>query len=385
MEKDPNTSTSSPETEAIHPDEDDIIEMPNHSTAQHDLEEGNPSSGKRMISNTEPKGIMERLVAPIEERWSIKMLTRIWQPRLEFIVRLMLVATFFDDSLRTATHLTQHIKQVGEQGCLSLLGAKSPLTEILALFFLGIGLLAQFLGSLCLLANRQPDFSTKALIGWTIAQPVLYGQLSNVEFITESLSLLGGLLLLRAHLVFDKATRDVGARTQLMGRLLLPSVYLYYAWIFIYYEFTDEETVSLLMYVSELSKSAVNAVVIAGFVVASTLLFFGLKSRIVAILLAVVNLLFISYLHPFFCYIWLENGKWKYDEVNMPMPQVALPTGMSTTELSYSPAEMYDLHRYYFFLGLSTSGALLLLAQFGPGEIAVQKGEVLLPVVRARD
>ena len=47
---------------------------------------------------------------------------------------------------------------------------------------------------------------------------------------------------------------------------------------------------------------------------------------------------------------------------------------------------IFDLHRYYFFQGLSTSGALLLLAQFGPGEIAVQEDEVLLgDVQKARD
>jgi uncharacterized membrane protein YphA (DoxX/SURF4 family) len=45
-----------------------------------------------------------------------------------------------------------------------------------------------------------------------------------------------------------------------------------------------------------------------------------------------------------------------------------------------------DLHQYYFFQGLSTSGALLLLAQFGPGEIAVEEDEMLLgDVQKARD
>ena len=52
----------------------------------------------------------------------------------------------------------------------------------------------------------------------------------------------------------------------------------------------------------------------------------------------------------------------------------------------FEPWLMLDLHRYYFFHGLSTSGALLLLAQFGPGKIAVEEDEVLLgDVQRARD
>ena len=63
------------------------------------------------------------------------------------------------------------------------------------------------------------------------------------------------------------------------------------------------------------------------------------------------------------------------------MPHVALRDEQQPTS-----EEIFELHRYYFFQGLSTSGALLLLAQFGPGEIAVEEDEVLLgDVQRARD
>jgi uncharacterized membrane protein YphA (DoxX/SURF4 family) len=359
---------------------DDFVEMQNL-IAQNDLEGGHRAP--RAISvPKKSKGFLERLVQPIEERYSMKMLTRVWGPRLEFVVRLMLVATFLDDSLRTATHFLEHVQQVSEQGCLSSLGAMSP---DFAKFALGMGLFAQSAGAFCLLALREPDLATKALIAWMIAQPMLYGQLSNFEFVTESLSLIGGLLLLRAHLVYDKASHGVGARTQLLGRLLLPAMYMYYAWIFIFYDFTPEETSSIGMYISSLSKSCVHTAVIVGFLIGCALLFFGLKSRFVALLLAFFNLAFVTYLHPFFRYIYIEGGEWKYDEISMPMPQVAVRTDVSPGEFVVDPAEIYDLHRYYFFMGLSTSGALLLLAQFGPGEIAVQKGEVLLPVTRALD
>jgi uncharacterized membrane protein YphA (DoxX/SURF4 family) len=370
---------------------DDTVEMQNLLHAQTDLEEGNRAGREsaRMITGSKKpkKGLLQRLVQPIEERWSLKMLTRVWGPRVEFVVRLMLVATFLDDSLRTATNFFGHIKQVSEQGWLSGLAATSQnLAIIIATVALGIGVVAQLVGSACLLASRHPDGSTRALIGWTIAQPMLYGQLSNVEFVTESISLLGGLLLLRSHLVFDQGRNDSGALTQLLGRLMLPVMYLYYAWIFIFYDFTPEETSSIAQYISSLSKSVVDTAVIVGIVIGTALLFFGLKSRIVSLLLALVNLCFVTYLHPFFTYISLQGGEWKYDEVNMSMPQVALPKDISSTmDLVYDPAEIYDLHRYYFFLGLSTSGALLLLTQFGPGEIAVQKNEVILPVVRAAD
>eukprot|EP00531_Pseudo-nitzschia_arenysensis_P020657 CAMPEP_0116123110 /NCGR_PEP_ID=MMETSP0329-20121206/4571_1 /TAXON_ID=697910 /ORGANISM="Pseudo-nitzschia arenysensis, Strain B593" /LENGTH=162 /DNA_ID=CAMNT_0003616999 /DNA_START=418 /DNA_END=906 /DNA_ORIENTATION=- len=162
-------------------------------------------------------------------------------------------------------------------------------------------------------------------------------------------------------------------------------MYFYYAWLFIYYDFSNEETSDYLAFFASLSKSVVDTMVIVAMIVGSVLLFFGLKSRAVAFLLAFVNLGFVTYLHPFFRYISFEDGQWKYDELNMPSPQVALAKDISQEDLLYDPAQVYDLHRYYFFLGLSTSGALLLLAQFGPGEIAVQKTEVLLPVVRAKD
>ena len=61
------------------------------------------------------------------------------------------------------------------------------------------------------------------------------------------------------------------------------------------------------------------------------------------------------------------------------MPTMALPKGISQRDdRTFEPWQLLDLHRYYFFHGLSTAGALLLLAQFGPGEIAVEEDEVLI-------
>lgn len=86
----------------------------------------------------------------------------------------------------------------------------------------------------------QTDRSTKVLVGWAIAQPFLYGQLSNFKFVAESLSIVGGLLLLRAHLV--ASSEGVGARIQLVGRLLIPAMYVYYAGQFLFSAFTYDET-----------------------------------------------------------------------------------------------------------------------------------------------
>ena len=140
------------------------------------------------------------------------------------------------------------------------------------------------------------------------------------------------------------------------------------------------------MFAQSLSLSLVNAAVLVGLVLGCALVAVGLKSRTVALSLALVNLAFVFYQHPFFRFVWREGGDWTYDEAAMrkAMPSVALPTDVSPGD--FEAWQIYDLHRYYFFQGLSASGALMLLAQFGPGEIAVQEDEVLLPVVqRATD
>eukprot|EP00588_Corethron_pennatum_P018024 CAMPEP_0194305210 /NCGR_PEP_ID=MMETSP0171-20130528/2700_1 /TAXON_ID=218684 /ORGANISM="Corethron pennatum, Strain L29A3" /LENGTH=343 /DNA_ID=CAMNT_0039056673 /DNA_START=54 /DNA_END=1085 /DNA_ORIENTATION=+ len=306
-----------------------------------------------------PKDDIQRVKRPLGERVNVKQLMRVWGPRLDFVVRLMLVSTFLDDSLRTATQFSALAKEVG------------AVTLVL-------GLLAELLGSLCLLALVWPNGATSTLIGWAIAQPVLYGQLSNVELVAGSISVVGGLLMLRAHLVPEQSRYGAGAYTQLFGRLLLPAVYLYRAWLFLYSMITLDETNSFAMYLSSLSMFAVKTAMLVGLVIASMLVAAGLRSRIIALLFALLNITFVCYQHPFFRFVRHEDGEWKYEDV-MWMPTVVLST--DTSVVDFEPWQIYDLHKYYFFLGLSTSGALLVLAQFGPGDISVQKNEVVLPVV----
>mmetsp|Transcript_30902 Transcript_30902/g.46852 ORF Transcript_30902/g.46852 Transcript_30902/m.46852 type:complete len:269 (-) Transcript_30902:61-867(-) len=173
------------------------------------------------------------------------------------------------------------------------------------------------------------------------------------------------------------------ARVQLLGRLLLPAMHLYYAGRFLFSALALNKTTSLATYVSSLSMFVVRAVALVAFAIGSAFIAAGLKSRLDASLLALVNIGCVFHQHPFVRFVRFENGKWEYDE-DMAMPRVALPTDISPDD--FYLRQVYDLHRYYFFLGLSTSGALLLLAQFGPGKIAVHKDEVLLPVAaRAQD
>lgn len=348
---------------------------------ENDLEQGVPfvkTSGAK-----KSEGLSQKILQPLDQWCNVKLLMRTWGPRLEFVVRLMLVSTFFDDSFRMAMNLPDHIKQVGENGYLTRWFAEgSPeLANFFAAFMLGIGLLAQFIGSVSLLALFQPDIVTKMLIGWTIMQPVLYAQLSNSEFVGESISLIGGLFMLRAHLVYEHTRSGTGAKTQLLGRLLLPTMYMYYSGKYLHSAFTLDETSGVGNYISSLSMFVIYTAMLLVLVIGCILVAAGLQSRIIALVLAIVNISFVFYQHPFFRFLYYEGGEWKVKD-NIWLLDVALPTDTSVAD--FDIWQIYDLHRYYFFLGLSTSGALLLLVQFGPGQIAVQKDEKMLPV-RAQD
>jgi len=372
-----NTPTDKPTTQSSD-DTNEYIQMQPLLSVYGDIEQAGSKPTPTKAGAKAPTGLLERFLHTLDERYRLRTLILVWGPRLEFVVRLMLVATFLDDSLRTAVHFPSHMKQVGADGCLKWLVSSSPaLVGVIATIVLGVGLLAQSLGSYGLLALRHCDLATKALIGWTIVQPVLYMQYSNIEFVTESISLVGGLLLLRAHLCAEP-------QTQLIGRLLLPTMYLYYAGSFLFSAFTYDETNSVGAYMASLSIFVVTGLVLLALVIGCMLVATGLKSRLVALLLALFNLGYVCYQHPFFLFVWWSGGEWKYDESKMEMPNVALADGMLIAD--FDNAQIYDLHKYYFFLGLSTSGGLLLLVQFGPGAVAVQKNEVLLPVVtRAQD
>ena len=354
--------------------------------------------------NAHHNGFLLRCLKRLDERTSVKLLLSVWGPRLEFLVRLILVTTFLDDSLRAATHFSDHTHQIGQNGYLKALADASPeIVGLLAMAALSIGLLAQSLGSICLLALIQTDRAIVALTGWTVAQPFLYAQLANGEFVARSLSLVGGLLIMRAHLA-ERSMRHARhfplggglpcaseasgvapelsiARTQLLGRLLLVALYLYHAALLLVDNLpADAGNHSLSMFL-------IHFAVLGGLVLALGLVAAGLKSRTVALSLALVNFILVCYQHSFFRFVSRENGEWKVDEVEMRKSVKGF--GLPDEQLSpkdFEPWDIFDLHRYYFFQGLSTSGALLLLAQFGPGELAVEEDEELLgDVGRVRD
>ena len=87
--------------------------------------------------------------------------------------------------------------------------------------------------------------------------------------------------------------------TQLLGRLLLPSVYLYRA-LTLLGSLADARYRKELSY----SMSAVDTAVAIGLVLGCALVAAGLKSRTIALSLSLLTLVLMLYLHPFFRYAW---------------------------------------------------------------------------------
>lgn len=310
-----------------------------------------PPSG----SSSAPLGFLLR---PLEKRTNVKMLLRRWRPRLFLLSRLMLVSTFLDDSLRTVFNFSALASQISDVSSLD------PFVATLLLF---LGLAVQLLGAVGLLVDRHPAPASLSLIAWTSLQPFLYGQQHNPTLLSEALTLVGGLLLLRAVLVPASSPR-----LRLLGRLLLPATYVWSAGSLGYRAFALEETGGLASYLGSLSAFAFRASALAALALGSGLVACGLRSRAVALVLALLAAGTAVIQHPFFLYT--EAAGYQGD---VPIPDVALPEGTGAGDLT--PGQLFDLHRYYFFLGISSAGAFLLLAQAGPGEHAVQKDEMLLP------
>jgi len=305
----------------------------------------------------------------LEERWRVQVIK--WGPQIDFVVRFMLVASFLDDSVRTAMHPSELAQQVLQLGFLNRLPKFLPL-ESLAAGLLLLGLIAQTAGTMGVLSLKQTDVSTKALLGWTIAQPVLYGQLfSNAEFLAGSVSLAGGLLILRAHFVDSPNA----AKTQLIGRGLLPFVWLYYAGVFFAKAIGYEETNDMGEYALAVTRFVGCIVLLVLLVASSFLVSRGLRSRLVAFLLALANLGLVCYRHPFFAYLEFKIGYWGYWQVKSSI-RVNNPTVHYADGVLMDDWQIWGLHKYYFLIGLSTSGALLLLAQHGSGESAVSKNDI---------
>jgi len=246
---------------------------------------------------------------------------------------LLLTLTFVEDGLRVITSWSDQMDYMRHFMHMSWwFGA----------LCLVVSALTQLSCSAVILSGKSPSLVRNAcygLLAFIVTQPVLYGQLTNTDFVCRSITLAGGLLMFLWS-VNDRQQRgqylgmlqggaaDARAdKLQLSGRMLMA--------ILFFFQSLFSEHGGLHAVIRNPSAFAViSSLLLLGL---SLLVCIGYKTVQSAAALAAVLTIWNMLMHPF----WSEKG-WEA-----------------------------DLHRYYFFQTLSIIGGLVLLAVHGPGGLSI--------------
>mmetsp|Transcript_64 Transcript_64/g.174 ORF Transcript_64/g.174 Transcript_64/m.174 type:complete len:293 (+) Transcript_64:57-935(+) len=284
------------------------------------------------------KRFMSDLKDVIEDQLERNLSPKKLKRYLEVVGPFLLVLTNAEDALRVLMRWSEQLQYMKLQMKWG--------TYVSALILL-LSALVQAVGSVGVITRVQLKANCCLLLGFTVVQPVLYGQLTDVDFVFRSLTQVGGLLLLLRH--EDTLGRGAkrgnsqdafagmgseshggrngagsGARLQLLGRVLLMAIFFCQGARHLYVS-----GVTVLSLVGFLLLFALCTLVVAGF-----------KARWSAVILATALGITNLWMFPF----WRDNGR------------------------------MRDFHKYYFFNTLSIMGGLLLLVSYGPGGLSVDQG-----------
>ena len=329
------------------------------------------------IATANPR--MMQAARSLDARVSLKSVHR----RLELVAKTMIVLTFLEDALRCA--ITYGVQRQSMQ----IAGWENPLMQgALPL----LSMLVQLLGGALVILPRQRHGRQLAgcaiLVVFCTFHPIMYGQQRNWEFVSETATIQGGLLVLMSHVlltsadnrkILPTATEDEreaksllelrASWLQAVGRVLITSVFVYYAL---------RAALHCGQYLgSHESVPGGDDVWDAALVVAllgmCALVVVGMKSRWCAMVLALAMGATAVFVHPFF--LPLVSGHLGVGRLYV-MDGVSGMEGLEVDALTYA-----DHQRYFFFQDLSTVGALLLLCVHGPGKISLdeQDGPPALP------
>lgn len=208
----------------------------------------------------------------------------------------------------------------------------------------------------------------------------MYQQLKNAEFVVETLSIMGGLLILLAHLSLAKATRgrllgeadgeevkraeERVKRLGLLGRTLLVALFLYSGWTR-GHRFMTNRVYAHVEIASWVARCA-EGVLGLGLLGLCALVVLGMRSRFCALMMACLNFISNMFLHPFWIYMF-SDSYYKFPEVMESLDDTRMQNYPMTSEL-------YASHqRYFFFQSMSYTGALLLLVVHGPGQYSIDE------------
>jgi len=321
---------------------------------------------------------IERASQALDERFNLKHAHR----QMQGLAKVLIVTTFMEDAIRVLiTFSTQ-------QQSMRIAGWQWPLLHTALPCF---SFAVQSSGSLLILLpssrGRRNQYGCFTLLGWCLFHPFMYRQQTNWEFVLETTTIMGGLLILLSHFMLVSASVQkiatlpakavgpaVSARsdpvtsrahaTQAVGRVLIVAVFLYYAF--------EQVHGYVQRSLSELSHSnwvtpLIEGALIVALLYMCSLVIIGIKSRWVALFLAVLMFLSACWLHPFWIYIFSTK--------TYRMEGVAYMEGFEVDAFT-----MADHTRYFFFQSMSTVGALLLLVVHGPGKLSMddQQGQLVL-------
>jgi len=294
--------------------------------------------------------------------------------RLQVVARLLVVGTFADDSLRVACDYSGQVSTMGS------VGFRKPLASILPVVFI----LTQGISVFLIVSELAPEPGCIALLVWTGLHPFIYKQESNLEFLLESVTIMGGLMVLLSSERHNRKARERKLPSaavsqeetaeeankmnllQLCGRVCISAVFLFYGGKMMHDRvqglskgLAEDENLFTAVFEGVLM---VFLLLLTGFLVA------GMKSRWCALLLALIMALSAMYKHPWFITMW-SKSTFALDFV----------VGYEDT---YVDAWLYSDHqRYFFFQQLSTVGALLQLVVHGPGKYSMDEADGPVQVI----
>ena len=283
---------------------------------------------------------MDSLARAVDDAVGLRTLHR----RTGSLAKFLIVATFLEDAVRV-------VLTFGAQQQSMKIAGWEPAVLQYALPVLSI--FVQFGGSLLVLLPEYAVNGCYTLIGWCVFHPLMYQMQTNVEFMLETTTIIGGLLVLLSHEQLSakastttkssEAPKDTANRLQMIGRVLITAIFIFHAFNKIH------------GYAKKIDV-AVQALLVAALLGMSALVVVGMKSRWCALLLALMMFCSAFYMHPF----WAK--KQGVDD----------PDHIDASTIAEALA---DRQRYFFFQAMSTVGALLLLVVHGPGNFSVDEPE----------
>ncbi|KAG7910031.1 hypothetical protein KL906_001936 [Ogataea polymorpha] len=246
------------------------------------------------------------------------------KPYVPFIGRFLIVATFFEDSLRIMSQWKEQVYY---------LATFRHLYEWFVKLFLLFNIVCMITGAVLVILRRKPEIATGLLSSIVLLQGLVYGLFFEPVFFFRNVSVIGGLLLaLSDSLVVDKRSllmpglpmmesKDNKKYFLLVGRIML--------------------IVLFLAFTMTIKWTIINFLIILIGLVSCVSIVVGYKTKFSAsfltLLLTVNNM--------------LTNHYWTY--------------GYKDTRRDYL--------RYEFFQTLSIVGGLLLIVDTGAGELSVDE------------